>query len=77
MCGLHAVEELPGFFLCRHRPFRHQFTISPMQFPRLETVPQFTAPITAMSAATLFIVLILFVRFSAARIQPPWPISPS
>ena len=31
--GLHAAAELPRFFLCRHRPFRHQFTISPMQFP--------------------------------------------
>ena len=31
--GLHVAAELPGFFLCRHRPFRHQFTISPMQFP--------------------------------------------
>ena len=46
-------------------------------FPRLETVPQSTAPITAMSAATLFIVLIRPARFSAARIQPLWPISPS
>ena len=55
--GLYAAITHSKLFLYRNRPIRHQFTIAPMQFPRLETVLQ-PAPTTGMSAAILFIVLV-------------------